>query len=138
MHLPQSARKSLESMAHTGYPLETCGLLVGRQCSDHVKVSSVVQARNINQRRAHDRYEVAPQDFMAADSEAHKAGLEIVGVWHSHPNHPARPSEVDRKSAWEGWSYVILAVSDDGVYDLRSWRLINDCFVEEPVELCPQ
>ena len=138
LHLPQSARRELEDIVYAGYPSETCGLLVGQQLNDHVQVSHVVQAQNLNKERAHDRYEVAPQDFIAADAAAHKAGLEVVGVWHSHPNHPAQPSEVDRESAWEGWSYLILAVKEDGVHDLRSWRLISEHFVEEPIEPCPQ
>ncbi len=138
LHLPQSARKELEDMVRAGYPLETCGLLVGQQSNDHVRVSRVVQAQNLNKERAHDRYELAPEAFIATDSEAQKAGLEIVGVWHSHPDHPARPSEVDRKSAWEGWSYLILAVKRDGVHDLRSWRLVSEHFVEEAIESCPQ
>ncbi|MFQ5545467.1 MAG: Mov34/MPN/PAD-1 family protein [Acidiferrobacterales bacterium] len=138
LHLPQSARKELEDMVYAGYPLETCGLLVGQQSNDHVEVSRVVQARNLNKERAHDRYELAPQDFIAADTEAQKAGLEIVGVWHSHPDHPARPSETDRESAWEGWSYLILAVKHDGVHDLRSWRLTSAQFIEESIEPCPR
>lgn len=138
LYLPQSARRELEHIVHAGYPLETCGLLVGSQSNNHVQVIRVVQAQNLNKERAHDRYELAPRDFMAADTEAHDAGLEIVGVWHSHPNHPARPSEVDRKSAWEGWSYLILSVKDDGVQDLRSWRLLSEHFVEEPIEPCLQ
>ncbi len=138
LHLPQSARKELEDIVYAGYPLETCGLLVGQQLNDHVEVSRVVQAQNLNKKRAHDRYELAPQDFIAADTEAQKAGLEIVGVWHSHPDHPARPSETDRESAWEGWSYLILAVKHDGVHDLRSWRLASAQFVEESIEPCPR
>lgn len=125
-------------MVHAGYPLETCGLLVGQQSNDQIQVSRVVQAQNLNKERAHDRYELAPQDFIAADTEAQKAGLEIVGVWHSHPDHPARPSEVDRKSAWEGWSYLIMAVNHDGVHDMRSWRLVSERFVEESIEPCPK
>ncbi len=138
LHLPQSARRELEDMVHAGYPLETCGLLVGRQWNDHVQVSRVVQAQNLNKERAHDRYELAPQDFIATDTEAQKAGLEIVGVWHSHPDYPARPSETDRESAWEGWSYLILAVKHDGVHDLRCWRLASEQFVEECIESCPR
>lgn len=125
-------------MVRAGYPLETCGLLVGQQSNDDVQVSRVVQAQNLNKQRAHDRYELAPQAFITADTEAQKAGLEIVGVWHSHPDHPARPSEVDRKSAWAGWSYLILAVKRDGVHDLRSWRLVSEHFIEESIEPCPR
>jgi proteasome lid subunit RPN8/RPN11 len=59
--------------------------------------------------------------------------LEVVGVWHSHPDHPARPSETDRNGAWEGWSYLILSVTAEGVPDLRSWRLRGEHFEEEDV-----
>jgi len=57
-----------------------------------------------------------------------------VGIWHSHPDHPARPSETDRAAAWEGWSYLIASVTDAGLSELRSWRLSGERFLEEPVE----
>ena len=138
LQLPEYARTALEGMAHAGYPSETCGLLVGQQTNDHVEVSRVVQARNLNRERAHDRYELDPQDFIAADKQACDEGLEIVGVWHSHPDHSAQPSETDRESAWEGWSYLIVAVKHDGVHDLRCWRLASERFVEECIEPCPR
>jgi proteasome lid subunit RPN8/RPN11 len=61
--------------------------------------------------------------------------LEIIGIWHSHPDHPARPSETDRAAAWEGWSYLIASVTKHGVADLRSWRLQGKDFVEENITL---
>lgn len=136
--LPEDARAELETMVRKGYPLETCGLLVGRRASDQVDVRTVVQARNLNRERAADRYELDPRDFLAADEHARANGLEIVGVWHSHPDHPARPSETDRTAAWEGWSYMIISVTRDGVADLRSWRLDSEQFVEESIQLCPR
>lgn len=136
--LPEDARADLEKRAHAGYPLEICGLLLGRQTNGHVKVERVVQARNLNHERAHDRYELDPQDFMATDKQARAEGLEIVGVWHSHPNHSAHPSETDRAAAWEGWSYVILSVTGEGARDLRSWRLSTERFVEESITICPR
>jgi proteasome lid subunit RPN8/RPN11 len=60
--------------------------------------------------------------------------MEVVGIWHSHPDHPAQPSETDRQAAWEGWSYMILSVTGEGVSDVRSWRLDGDAFIEEVVE----
>lgn len=138
LRLPESAHAELEALVCAGYPFETCGLLVGQQTNGHVAVKRVVQARNVNQERARDRYEFDPRDFMAAEEQARTAGLDIVGIWHSHPDHPARPSETDRAAAWEGWSYVILSVTRDGVRDLRSWRLSNEQFVEESIEICPQ
>ncbi|MFQ5937734.1 MAG: Mov34/MPN/PAD-1 family protein [Acidiferrobacterales bacterium] len=137
LYLPVEARAQLEEMVRRGYPFETCGLLVGRQRIGGVEVVRVAEARNLNQERAHDRYDLDPQDFLIADEQARTAGLEIVGVWHSHPDHPARPSETDRASAWEGWSYMIVSVTRDSVTDLRSWRLTSERFVEETITSCP-
>ena len=131
--LPQDVRRDLESWIGGGYPEETCGLLIGRTHLGRTEASRATQARNLNRERARDRYDLDPDDFLAADVAAREAGLEIVGVWHSHPDHPAEPSETDRKAAWEGWSYVIAEVTERGVRGLRSWRLSGESFVEEPV-----
>ncbi|MDE0128316.1 MAG: M67 family metallopeptidase [Gammaproteobacteria bacterium] len=120
-------------MAVDGYPYETCGVLVGACADDGVRVEKVFQARNLNTERARDRYVLDPDDLMSADLAAREAGLEIVGFWHTHPDHPARPSETDREAAWDGYSYIILSVSGSRVEDLRSWRLNGEGFVEEQV-----
>lgn len=131
--LPPPQRAQLEAWARAGYPREACGLLVGRGGQDRWQVAAVRQARNLNTERAHDRYELDPEDFLAADREARADGLEILGVWHTHPDHPAEPSETDRAAAWPGWSYVILEVGEGGVAALRSWRLAGAVFEEEEV-----
>lgn len=138
LYLPDHARAQLEEMARAGYPLETCGLLIGMTRHDGSEVRRVAQARNLNQERAHDRYELDPQDFLQIDERARAEGFEVVGVWHSHPDHPAHPSETDRAGAWEGWSYVIVSVTSDGIAELRCWRLNSEQFVEEPIEPCPR
>jgi proteasome lid subunit RPN8/RPN11 len=132
--LSTSIRSELEAWIRAGYPRETCGLLIGRSNGDETVVESVVQARNKNIQRAHDRYELDPSDHLAADREARAAGREIVGIWHSHPDHPAEPSETDRLAAWEGWAYLIVEVGRADIGALRSWRLVRDRFVEEPVK----
>lgn len=134
VNLPQEARQRLEHLARMGYPNETCGLLLGHVANATVLVQRVLPARNLNIERAHDRFELDPDDFMAADLEARATRLEIVGIWHSHPDHSARPSEIDRASAWQGWSYLIAAVTRDGVTDLRSWRLQEQTFMEEAIQ----
>ncbi len=134
LYLPTEIRGKLEEMALRGYPLEVCGLLVGRERDGRVDVARVVEARNLNRERAHDRYDLDPADFLVADEQARAQGLEIVGVWHSHPDHPARPSETDRAAAWDGWSYVIVSVTREGIADLRSWRLEREDFIEEPIK----
>lgn len=133
VYLPAEIREQLESWVAAGYPHETCGLLIGTQQNGEVRVHSVAQARNDNTERARDRYELNGEDFLAADQAASDRGLEIVGIWHSHPDHPAQPSETDRSKAWHGWSYVIVAVHKGRVVDLRSWRLADDQFEEENV-----
>ena len=132
--LPAPLRDELATMAIDGYPCETCGVLVGACAGGEVRIEKVFQARNLNTERARDRYELDPDDLMSADLAAREAGLEIVGFWHTHPDHPACPSETDRRAAWDGYSYIILSVSAARVEDLRSWRLNGEGFVEERVE----
>lgn len=134
VYLPAQVRTQLESWVAAGYPHETCGLLIGAQEEGRVWVKKTMQARNDNTERARDRYELNGEDFLAADQAAAGEGLEIVGIWHSHPDHPARASETDRAKAWHGWSYLILSVNKGRVVDLRSWRLAGDQFEEESVE----
>ena len=131
--LPGALRDQLERRGREGYPNETCGLLLGHATGERVEVKETAIARNLNVERAADRYELDPADFVAADARARAAGMEIVGIWHSHPDHPAQPSPTDLTAAWEGWSYVILSVSRAGLEDLRSWRLDGGRFVEEEV-----
>ncbi len=129
--LPAALRSALEEHARAGFPLETCGLLIGRARAERIEVEAVRKLRNVQVERARERYELDPVEHLAVEDEAAALGLEVVGAWHSHPDHPARPSETDRARAWEGWSYVILAVTAAGVVDLRSWRLVDGDFREE-------
>ncbi len=135
IRLSVALRGELETCIRRGYPHETCGLLLGRRSAEFGEVSVVRQARNLNRSRAHDRYELDPEDFLAADRLARSQGIEIIGIWHSHPDHPAHPSETDREAAWQGWSYVIAKVTTAGVEEITSWRL-NDQrqFEEERLE----
>lgn len=121
--LPANVRARLSELALAGYPHEVCGLLLGRVEGERRLVEVVHPARNLNLERAHDRYELDPRDQLAAEQAARASGREVLGVWHTHPDHPATPSETDRAAAWSGWSYVILSVAGGEVADLRSWRL---------------
>ena len=132
--LSHALRSKLAIFAENGYPHETCGLLIGTYSTKETRVARVTQARNLNTTRPRDRYELDPLDFLAAQRTAQSVGLEVVGVWHSHPNHPARPSETDRADAWPEWSYVIAAVTQSGVDQVRAWRLKGDEFHEEHIQ----
>ena len=132
--LSAALQHQLSRLAQASYPLEACGLLVGRVADTKIDTVRVVVGGNLNLERPGDRYLLDPQDFLAADRAARAEGLEIVGIWHSHPDHPARPSRTDLESAWEGYSYLIISTTADGAGALRSWRLVGDRFVEETVE----
>lgn len=128
-------RTAIAAWVRDGYPDETCGLMLGSSRDDRCRITRAVQGRNVVAGRRRDRFELAPEDFLAADREAGRLGLEVVGVWHSHPDHPAEPSATDREFAWPGWSYLIVSVGAGGVRDWRSWRLDGEAFAEEVIEL---
>lgn len=133
LRLPAGLREQLTHVVEVSYPFEACGLMLGHAVAGQVVVEQVLHARNLNLGRLRDRYLLDPDDFLAADRVARAAGLEIVGIWHSHPDAPARPSSTDLERAWEGYSYLIVSVTTMKVVDFRSWRLRQGAFVEEPI-----
>jgi proteasome lid subunit RPN8/RPN11 len=133
LRLPAEQREQIARVVEVSYPFEACGLMLGHADAGEVTVERILHARNLNIGRLRDRYLLDPDDFLAADRVARDAGLEIVGIWHSHPDAPARPSSTDLERAWEGYSYLIVAVTTMTVLDFRSWRLEEGRFVEEPI-----
>ncbi len=134
LHLPAHHRADIEQLARAGYPHEACGLLLGRHDRDATRLAGVTHARNLATDRLADRYILDPQDYLAADEEARRDGLEIVGIWHSHPDHPARPSSTDLGNAWPDYTYLIVAVHQREVVDLTAWRLDASNFVQQTIE----
>ena len=108
--------------------------MIGRIDRRRVVVEGVFHARNLNVERARDRFLLDPQDHLAVDRVARRRGLDIIGFWHSHPDHPAEPSATDLKAAWEDHSYLIVSTAACGVNDFRSWRLDGGSFLEERID----
>jgi proteasome lid subunit RPN8/RPN11 len=133
LRLSAELRGQIARVVEVSYPFEACGLMLGHTADGQVTVERILHARNLNIGRLRDRYLLDPDDFLAADRVARDAGLEIVGIWHSHPDAPARPSSTDLERAWEGYSYLIVAVTTMKVMDFRSWRLKEGRFVEESI-----
>ncbi len=131
--LPAQGRADLERWVRDGYPHETCGVLVGRSEGAWKHVERCVQARNLAIERAHDRFELDPQDFMAADVAARAEGLSILGLWHSHPDLPAVPSATDRAAVWKDWSYLILSVGPNRIEAVRCWRHVDGRLREDEI-----
>ncbi|MBI5787577.1 MAG: M67 family metallopeptidase [Candidatus Schekmanbacteria bacterium] len=106
------------------YPYECCGIITGR--NDPIKeVLATHPVANLNKERTHDRYELDPRQFQLIDDQARKQGLSVLGFYHSHPDHPCAPSEFDRDHAWEGYSYMIIAIAAGQRIEVTSWT-IND------------
>lgn len=122
--------------AASTYPDECCGVLIGRISDDSTVVERLLSADNERDDSRHNRYLINPETVLAAHKEARALGLDVVGYYHSHPDHPARPSEFDREHAWPGVSYLIVSVEKGNVADSRSWRLTDDRekFDEEKIE----
>ena len=116
------AVEGMKDMAAEGYPDEICGLLVGMIDSDRWDVREVRQVKNINVERASDRFQLDPAGYQRVDKAFRGSGMEIIGVFHSHPDCPAKPSPTDLESAWEGFVYPIISVCDGHVAEIQCWE----------------
>ncbi len=109
------------------YPEECCGFLIGRPGADGNDVAYARRAVNRNPNRREDRYVIAPEDYLAAERAARRDNMDIVGVYHSHPDHPAIPSQTDLELAtFPGYAYVIASVENGKAADLSAWSLAED------------
>jgi proteasome lid subunit RPN8/RPN11 len=109
--LSQALYDSLRAHGEETYPYECCGIMLGRAEADAIRVTDLIRAGNTRTDSAHNRYNIAPQELIKAQREARNKGLDIVGFYHSHPDHPAQWSKTDFAEAhWFGCAYVITAV----------------------------
>lgn len=122
----KQAMAAMQDIAKQGYPLEICGLLVGRNNAQGWFVDSVSQVDNLNKERAADRFQLDPAGYQTVDRELRGSGKEIIGVFHSHPDCPAKPSPTDLTSAWEGFVYPIISVCEGQVAEVNCWLVTDD------------
>ena len=135
MKIRRPAFEAIQAHGAEGYPNEICGIMLGPQ-GDHT-VTEVRRARNIITERSRDRYEIDPLDHIRIQREADDSGLDIVGYYHSHPDHPAQASRFDTERAWAGYVYVIVAVHDGKPVDANAFVAEKDGgpFKPEPLEV---
>ena len=137
LNLHKKADLVMRRDAVDAFPNECCGFMYGYE-TEHERIITlaqpVVNSKEGDQRR---RFEISPFDYMKAESIALKQNLTLLGVYHSHPQHPAIASETDLRSAMPFFSYVIYAVLDGKIDDVKSWKLNEkgEEFFEEDVEL---
>lgn len=136
----QLAEQQANEMAAHGerdYPYECCGLLLGTFANSGVKaVAEIYPISNAREEQAkRNRFLIRPEELMRGERYAETKGLDIVGFYHSHPDHPAVPSHYDLEHAWPLYSYIVISVSAGVAGDLRSWEMEPDRsrFAEEEV-----
>ena len=135
MKIAREAMDEVSAHAAEGYPHEVCGMLIGPRGAARITESR--RARNTVTDRARDRYEIDPLDHIRVQRECDANGDEIVGYYHSHPDHPARASVFDTERSWAGPVYVIVSCVGGKVVDGNAFVAQNDGgpFRAEPLEV---
>ncbi len=136
IEIPSVVMEEIHDHIEGTYPHEGAGLLLGQTNGTGRQVVAILPISNAREDEArHNRYLLTPQDMLKGEMEADRRGLDVIGVFHSHPDHPNRPSEFDWEWAMPWFSYLITSVKQGAAEDSRSWRLTDDRerFEEEEV-----
>jgi proteasome lid subunit RPN8/RPN11 len=125
LRLPAPLLDEIRRHGEAAYPAECCGAMVGRAGEGGKEVVRLAPAVN---RRTDDphRYLIAPDDLRRLEIEVKREGLDVVGYYHSHPDHPAQPSGFDTAHAWPWYSYLIVRIDHGRAADAASWVLDDD------------
>ena len=117
------------------FPDECCGFFYGEEdTAGNRHITEILVVNNAKDGDKSRRFEISPKDYLKGEQFAQEKNLEFLGIYHSHPNHPAIPSEQDRIAAQPYFSYIIISVLGNNTTHLRSWRL-NDGFQFEEEEI---
>jgi proteasome lid subunit RPN8/RPN11 len=133
--LEQKPLQEMYTDALQSFPDECCGFFFGKEVGGERKISHVLTVNNSKAGDKKRRFEIASRDYLNAERFADEIESELLGVYHSHPNHPAVPSEHDRVAAQPYFSYIIISVKENEIADIRSWQLNDNFqFEEESIE----
>ena len=124
--LPLAAGAVIRRHGEQTYPHECCGALVGTTADAESIVADVVPLPNTTEEGPRRRFLVRASDYRLAERRAAEIGGELLGFYHSHPDHPARPSQYDLDHAWPTFAYIIVSVADGKATDLTVWFLKDD------------
>ena len=134
IHLSETIIGKIHADALQSFPNECCGFLFGIEQEENRTITSILQVTNISSEDQRRRFSISASDYLQAEKLAEEDDLSLLGIYHSHPNHPAVPSETDRLAAQPYFSYLIISVIDGEVSHVRSWQLNeNNQFEEEQI-----
>ena len=127
LHIDKEVLTQIYAHGEESYPEEGAGFLLGFDDGEQRHVAQIFITENAREDAArHNRYLVTPKEYLQAEIAAEVMGLSLIGVFHSHPDHPNQPSEFDREWAQPFFSYVITSVNAGKAVESRSWRLAED------------
>ena len=128
LQLSDEVLARIHAHGEQAYPEEGAGFLLGTDSGNGTRaVTSIFPLINSREDEArHNRYLITPEDYLKAELTADGLGLSLIGVFHSHPDHPNRPSEFDREWAQPFFSYIITSINEGKAVESRSWRLTED------------
>jgi proteasome lid subunit RPN8/RPN11 len=135
LQLNESHAQEIRAHGVATYPHECCGALLGIDADSGREVRALHKLVNRRTDSPRNRFSVTSDDVRDAEKAAEQAGLEVVGWYHSHPDHPALPSEFDREHAWPWYSYVIVSIMAGEPKAMASWRLADDRMRFEPEKM---
>jgi proteasome lid subunit RPN8/RPN11 len=129
---------AIRSEGESAYPNECCGILLGiaADADNGKQLEEIIPIENAREEsEQYHRFRIEPEDLMRAEKTARQQGREVLGFYHSHPDHPAKPSDYDREYALPFYSYIILEVYEGRAGKLTSWELTEDrtVFMEEKI-----
>jgi len=131
--LSPALQAALRSSGEAAYPEEGAGLILGQIEGQRRRAQRLLALPNRSPEDSRARrYQLDPRDLLRAEDEAERQGMEILGVYHSHPDHPARPSETDRELALPWYCYVITSIEQGRADESTAWRLADDHSRFEP------
>ncbi len=131
LYISTEARQRIIIDGIRTFPDECCGFLLGTEEGDRREITQILTVKNARKGDKRRRFEITAQDYLAAEDTAFEKNLMLLGVYHSHPDHPSVPSEHDRKVAQPFFSYVIVSIVKGRFSSLQSWRLNDDFQFEE-------
>jgi len=126
--LTKAHSEQIDAEGAAAYPNECCGIIFGRDVAGNGPTLRSVErlepvANEFDAAEQYHRFSITPKTLMDAEKRAGQNGELVLGFYHSHPEHPARPSEYDREHAWPFYSYIIVAISKGQATDMTCWVL---------------
>lgn len=131
IRLNEIAYNKIKADAINSFPNECCGFILGKEDGAERIINEIIVVQNSKEGDKRRRFEISPLDYIKAEQYAEEKRLTLLGVYHSHPNHPSIPSEHDRVIAQPYFSYIIVSVTEKELISTQSWVLNDEFQFEE-------